>query len=84
MQASGNTILVTGASSGIGKALAERWARDGNTVIAVARRVELLQELERKYPGHLTALQADVQTAGERERLTQEAISKFPKLNVLV
>ncbi|HOW93454.1 MAG TPA: SDR family NAD(P)-dependent oxidoreductase, partial [Mycolicibacterium fallax] len=41
----GKTVLLTGASSGIGAAAAEKFAAAGSTVIAVARRAELLEEL---------------------------------------
>lgn len=41
------TVLVTGASSGMGKATAERLLRDGFTVWAVARRVEEMRDLEK-------------------------------------
>lgn len=42
-------VLITGASSGIGRALAEHYARDGHVVGAVARRAELLDDLAREY-----------------------------------
>ena len=47
----GKTVLLTGASSGIGAAAAEKFAAAGSTVIAVARRAELLEELA----GRITA-----------------------------
>lgn len=43
------TVLITGATAGIGRALAERMVENGVFVIAVGRRKERLQELEAKY-----------------------------------
>lgn len=43
------TVLITGATAGIGRALAERMVENGVFVIVVGRRKERLQELEAKY-----------------------------------
>lgn len=55
-----NTIVVTGASSGIGRALVERFAGKGLTVCALARRAEKLKELEDAFPGHAFGYPTDV------------------------
>jgi len=47
------TVVITGASSGIGRACVDRFATDGWTVIMIARREALLKELTDKYPGSL-------------------------------
>ncbi|MHC1481091.1 SDR family NAD(P)-dependent oxidoreductase [Frateuria aurantia] len=54
------TILVTGASSGFGKHIAERMARRGDKVIAAARRAERLAELAAAYPDLIKPLTLDV------------------------
>lgn len=61
-------ILITGASSGIGRALAEHYAQQGHTVAAVARRRVLLDDLASQHPG-ITPFEADVTSAAEMENL---------------
>ena len=78
-----NTILVTGGGSGIGLALAKRFAMRGNRVIICGRRAEALAEAKREMPP-LDTLQGDVSTEVGRIALSNEARSRFPKLNVLV
>ena len=45
MKLNGKSVVVTGASSGMGKAIVERFAKEGANIIAVARRKERLEEL---------------------------------------
>jgi 3-oxoacyl-[acyl-carrier protein] reductase len=49
----GQLFIVTGASSGLGKAVLERLVREGASVIANARRAEILQDLAGDYPGQI-------------------------------
>ena len=83
MQMSGNTLLVTGGGSGIGLALAKRFARRGNTVVIAGRRASALAEAKRQMP-ELETITADVATEAGRIALAEAARSRFPALNVLV
>ena len=51
MKPTGNTILITGGTSGIGLGLAQRFASAGNAVIITGRRKELLDRISAEHPG---------------------------------
>lgn len=83
MNISGNTILVTGGSGGIGLALAERFVKAGNQVIVCGKRPEKLAAAKAKVP-QLHARVCDVAVAAERVALCEWVRQEFPNLNVLV
>lgn len=83
MKKSGNTVLITGGSSGIGLALAERFLTAGNTVIVCGRRKENLQEAKKRLPD-LHFRVCDISVESERVELCKWVTSEFPELNVLV
>lgn len=83
MQLNGNTILITGGTSGIGLAIAERFLSAGNEVIICGRRESALAEMRAKHPT-LHTLVADTGSATAREALVTEVLARFPKLNVLI
>jgi NADP-dependent 3-hydroxy acid dehydrogenase YdfG len=80
-------VWITGASSGIGRALAERFVSQGDTVIATARSMANLTILQEQLPSSLgtcAIFQCDV-TREEQVRATEEAIrSRFGSLDVLI
>jgi len=83
MDLTGHTVLVTGGSSGIGRALAERFLRNGSDVIVCGRRADKLEEVRTNNPAiHVRA--CDVAVADERVSLVDWAVREFPQLDVLV
>ena len=83
MRLSGNTVLVTGGSNGIGLALAERFLTMGNRVVICGRREEKLEEAKRRHP-ELATRACDLARAQERVSLVAWLDETFPDLNVLV
>jgi short-subunit dehydrogenase len=80
-------IIVTGASSGIGRALAERAARAGWNVFAVGRRAERLAELQRSVSGatgSVATAALDLRVPGIPTLIAQETIDRFGRIDVLV
>ena len=82
MQLSGNTILVTGGTSGIGMALAERFLSLGNEVVVCGRRAEALEAMEKKHPRIHTRI-CDVGSSKDRVALSHWITAEFPKLSKL-
>jgi uncharacterized oxidoreductase len=83
MRLTDNTFLITGGSSGIGMALAERLLELGNEVIVTARGEAALQDLKRKHPAlHIKV--SDAGSADDRRTLVSEVTREFPRLNVLI
>jgi len=83
MKMSGNSILVTGGGSGIGRGLAEAFVKRGNRVLIAGRNRERLEAVAAKNPG-MEVLTVDVADEASIARLAEQAIQKFPGLNVLV
>lgn len=83
----GQIIIVTGASAGIGEATARWLAREGATVVINARRAERLEVIKREIEsagGRALAVTGDVTSAADRERLVQETMRAFGRIDALV
>lgn len=83
MQMTGNTILITGGTSGIGRGLAEAFHRLGNQVIIAGRRQNRLNEIVDANPG-MIGFQLDIQDSAAIDDFTARVRNKIPELNVLV
>jgi short-subunit dehydrogenase len=82
-----NVVWITGASSGIGKAMAYEWAKLGYSVVLSARRVELLQEISldiQKSGGAALVIAMDIMDERAIETACQQIISTWGRLDVVV
>jgi 3-oxoacyl-[acyl-carrier protein] reductase len=88
LQLSGKTALVTGASRGIGRAVALGLAREGVKLAIAARRVNLLEELAREIASAGAAkpiiLESDLYQEGSAEKLAAQADQGLGRVDILV
>ena len=83
MKISGNTVLITGGGSGIGRGLAEAFHRLDNRVIIAGRREGVLQAVASANAG-MEYLLFDQDAPASTEELATKVRTRFPNLNVLV
>ena len=83
MQMTGNTVLVTGGGTGIGRGLAEALHRLGNEVIIAGRRREPLGAVAEANPG-IKILSLDQSDPADIRRFATEVTDRYPDLNVVV
>jgi uncharacterized oxidoreductase len=83
MNFSGNTILITGGGSGIGRGLAEELHKLGNQVVIAGRRKAALDETTTANSGMQSA-QLDIESPTAIRAFAAEVTHRFPALNVLV
>ncbi|MEO8886160.1 MAG: SDR family oxidoreductase [Mucilaginibacter sp.] len=88
MKLTNKIVIITGASSGIGKALATEFASRGANLVLAARQYvtlcEIAQNLQQQYNIKAIAVQCDVAIETDCEHLIQQAITTFEKIDVLV
>ncbi|BCO54094.1 oxidoreductase [Mycobacterium paraintracellulare] len=87
IELAGKRILLTGASSGIGEAAAEQFAREGATVVVVARRQELLDALAERITtagGDATAIACDVSDMDAVDALVADVEKRLGGVDILI
>lgn len=87
MRFEGKCVVVTGASSGMGRKIALDFAKEGATVIAVARRLERLEEIAKEaegFAGKILPYQGDISLEEVNNGMIDYAVKKCGKLDVLV
>jgi uncharacterized oxidoreductase len=83
MNPSGNTILITGGGSGIGRGLAEAFHKQGNQVIIAGRRQSVLDETVAANPG-MKSLTLDMEDPAAIKAFAAKVSADFPSLNVVI
>jgi NAD(P)-dependent dehydrogenase (short-subunit alcohol dehydrogenase family) len=78
------TWFITGASTGFGRLLAEEVLRLGGRVVATARKLDKVADLEEKYPGRAKAFALDVTDAAQIHSVVAQAVTGFAPVDVLV
>lgn len=79
-------VVITGASSGIGKASAIDFAKEGAKVVLVSRTMEKLEklaEIVRQYTGEVLVIPTDVSVQDEVESMVNQVISRFGRIDYL-
>lgn len=83
----GKVAIVTGSSSGIGRATAELFAKEGANVVLTARRLNMLEQVAevcRGYGVQALAVQADLSKAEDCVKAVEETVKAFGKIDILV
>ena len=80
----GRTVIVTGASSGVGAAAARRFAAEGARVVLAARRAAALEDVAKELGGGALAVPTDVADPAQAQALVERAVHETGALHVLV
>src|SRR5580698_2076215 len=83
MKITGNTILITGGGSGIGRALAEGFHKRGNHVIIASRRQQVLDETTAANRG-ISSAHLDIEDPVNIQKFTAQLATDHPALNVVI
>lgn len=88
MKTTPKTVIITGASSGIGKACAEEYAKRGANLVLAARQYvtlcEIAKDLEERFEIKVIAIKCDVSIENECQSLIEQALTHFNTIDVLL
>ncbi len=84
MDIKGKVVIVTGASTGIGRAIAERCAAEGASVVLAARSAAALHQLAAELGAQALAVPTDMRDPAAVQRLVQTAVDHFGRVDVLI
>lgn len=84
MQLEGKIAIVTGGSRGIGKAIAQVFAREGAQTVICGRKQETLDAVARELGERVVPIACHVGKAPDLERLVDEVTSRFGRIDILV
>ena len=87
LELQGKVVVITGASSGIGRATAHRFAEHGARLVVAARRIRPLDEAVREcnmLGGEATAVQVDVSNPDSMESLARHAVDRYGRVDIWV
>ncbi len=76
--------IITGASSGIGQAMAERFLAEGAKLVLFARRQAPLDEIVARHPDRVLAVSGDVTNSADLARLVKAAVERFGRIDVVI
>jgi NAD(P)-dependent dehydrogenase (short-subunit alcohol dehydrogenase family) len=80
----GDVALISGAGSGLGRALVDRFVAEGARVVAFDRSPERVAAVEGSHDGTVLGVVGDVTVAGDNERAVARALSAFGRLDTFV
>jgi NAD(P)-dependent dehydrogenase (short-subunit alcohol dehydrogenase family) len=84
LQLAGNVAIITGASRGIGRAIAEVLSEEGMRLVVAARSQDLLREVAGCCPSAVEIFQADLRDRNAPQKLVQFTLGKFGRIDLLV
>ncbi len=83
MELKGNTVLITGGTSGLGLGFAEALSKLGNVVIICGRREDRLKKISERIPSIIT-YRCDVSNENDRRELIDWIKREYPEVNVFI